>query len=138
LPARDSSHEAVKQAIINDGWIITDDPYVISYGDRFLFVDLGANRLIGIRRGDQRIAIEIKQFKGQSQVTDLDQAIGQYLLYKILLNQVDPDRDLYLAISETTYNDIFIGPIGQLAIAEIPLKLFIINIEHQEIIQWIP
>lgn len=138
MPARDSSHEAVKQAIINDGWIITDDPYVISYGDRFLFVDLGANRLIGIRRGYQRIAIEIKQFKGQSQVTDLDQAIGQYLLYKILLNQVDPDRDLYLAISETTYNDIFIGPIGQLAIAEIPLKLFIINIEHQEIIQWIP
>jgi len=107
LPARDSSHEAVKQAIINDGWIITDDPYVISYGDRFLFVDLGVNRLIGIRRGDQRIAIQIKQFKGQSQVTDLEQAIGQYLLYKILLNQVDPDRDLYLAISETTYNDIF-------------------------------
>jgi len=59
-------------------------------------------------------------------------------LYKILLNQVDPDRDLYLAISETTYNDIFSELIGQLAIAEIPLKLLIINIEHQEIIQWIP
>ena len=138
MPARDSSHEAIKQAVINDGWVITDDPYVISYGDRFLFVDLGANRFIGIRRGDQHIAIKIKQFKGQSQVTDLEQAIGQYLLYKILLNQVDPDRDLYLAISETTYNDIFSEPIGQLAIAEIPLKLLIINIEHQEIIQWIP
>ncbi|RLB99978.1 MAG: fatty-acid synthase, partial [Deltaproteobacteria bacterium] len=25
-----------------DGWEITDDPYVISYGERFLFVDLGA------------------------------------------------------------------------------------------------
>jgi hypothetical protein len=138
LPARDSSHEAVQQAVINDGWVITDDPYVISYGDRFLFIDLGASRFIGICRGDQRIAIEIKQFKGQSQVTDLEEAIGQYLLYKILLNQVDPDRDLYLAISETTYNDIFREPIGQLAIVEIPLKLLIINIEHQEIIQWIP
>jgi hypothetical protein len=138
LPARDSSHEAIKQAVINDGWVITDDPYVISYGDRFLFIDLGASRFIGICRGDQRIAIEIKQFKGQSQVTDLEEAIGQYLLYKILLNQVDPDRDLYLAISETTYNDIFREPIGQLAIVEIPLKLLIINIEHQEIIQWIP
>lgn len=138
MPARDSSHEAVQQAVINDGWVITDDPYVISYGDRFLFIDLGASRFIGICRGDQRIAIEIKQFKGQSQVTDLEEAIGQYLLYKILLNQVDPDRDLYLAISETTYNDIFREPIGQLAIVEIPLKLLIINIEHQEIIQWIP
>lgn len=138
MPTRDSHHEAVKQAVINDVCVITDDLYVISYGDRFLFVDLGANRFIGIRRGDQHIAIEIKQFKGQSQVTDLEQAIGQYLLYKILLNQVAPDRDLYLAISETTYNDIFSEPIGQLAIAEIPLKLLIINIEHQEIIQWIP
>ena len=55
-----------------------------------------------------------------------------------MLNQVDPDRDLYLAISERTYNDIFSEPIGQLAIAKIPLKLLIINIEHQEIIQWIP
>lgn len=46
MPARDSSHEAVKQAVINDGWVITDDPYVISYGDRFLFIDLGAGRLL--------------------------------------------------------------------------------------------
>lgn len=67
-----------------------------------MFVDLGASRFIGICRGDQRITIEIKQFKGQSQVTDLEQTIGQYLWYKILLNQVDPDRDLSLAISETT------------------------------------
>ena len=50
MPARDSSHEAVKQAVINDGWVITDDPYVISYGDRFLFVDLGASHFIGICR----------------------------------------------------------------------------------------
>ncbi|MFM7440580.1 MAG: element excision factor XisH family protein [Snowella sp.] len=56
MPARDSSHEAIKQAVINDGWVITDDPYVISYGDRFLFVDLGANRFIGIRRGDRQLA----------------------------------------------------------------------------------
>ena len=70
MPARDSIHDAVKEAVIKDGWEVTDDPYVISYGDRFLFVDLGASRFIGIRRGDQRIAIEIKQFKGQSQVTD--------------------------------------------------------------------
>ncbi|MGL5035707.1 MAG: hypothetical protein ACRC6M_18125 [Microcystaceae cyanobacterium] len=39
----------------------------------------------------------------------------------------------------TQENDIFSEPISQLAIAEIPLKLLIINIEHQqEIIQWIP
>ncbi|MFN5726267.1 MAG: XisH family protein [Pseudanabaena sp.] len=128
MPARDSIHETVKEAVIKDGWEITDDPYVISYGDRFLFVDLGASGFIGLQQGNKQIAIEIKQFRGQSQVNDLEQAIGQYSLYRILLNQIDPERDLYLAISEATYNDIFDEPIGKLAIAEIPLKLVIVNL----------
>jgi len=138
LPARDSIHETVKEAVIKDGWEITDDPYVISYGDRFLFVDLGASGFIGLQQGNKQIAIEIKQFRGQSQVNDLEQAIGQYSLYRILLNLIDPERDLYLAISEATYNDIFDEPIGKLAIAEIPLKLVIVNLSTKEITQWIP
>lgn len=138
MPARDAIHETVKEAVIKDGWEVTDDPYVISYGDRFLFVDLGASNFIGVRQGSKQIAIEIKQFRGQSQVTDLEQAIGQYSLYRILLNQIDPERDLYLAISETTYNDIFDEPIGKLAIAEISLKLVIVDVNNKEITQWIP
>jgi hypothetical protein len=137
LPARDSIHETVKEAVIKDGWEITDDPYVISYGDRFLFVDLGASGFIGLQQGNKQIAIEIKQFRGQSQVNDLEQAIGQYSLYRILLNQIDPERDLYLAISEATYSDIFNEPIGKLAIAEIRLKLVIVNLSTKEITQWI-
>ena len=48
MPARDSIHEAVKEAVIKDGWEVTDDPYVISYGDRFLFVDLAASGFIDV------------------------------------------------------------------------------------------
>ena len=44
MPQRDATHDLIKQAIIQDGWTITDDPYVISYGERFLFVDLGATQ----------------------------------------------------------------------------------------------
>jgi hypothetical protein len=138
VSARDSIHETVKTAVIKNGWEITDDPYVISYGERFLFVDLGASGLIGIRQAERRIAIEIKQFRGQSQVADLEQAIGQYVLYRLLLDRVDPGRDLYLAIPEATYNDIFVEAIGKLAIEEIPLKIAVINLEAQEIVQWIP
>ncbi len=138
VPARDSIHETVKEAIIKDGWEITDDPYVISYGERFLFVDLGASGFIGVRQGNKHIAIEIKQFRGRSQVADLEQAIGQYTLYRLLLNQVDPERDLYLAVSEATYSDIFTEAIGKLAIAQLPLKLIIVDLEKKEVSQWIP
>jgi hypothetical protein len=138
VPVRDSIHEPVKQAFIKDGWEITYDPYVISYGERFLFVDLGASSIIGIRQGTKDIAIEIKEFRGQSQIADLEQAIGQYTLYRLLLNQVDPEREVYLAIPEETYNDIFSEPIGKLAIAQLSLKLVIVNLAKQEISQWIP
>ena len=42
MSQRDSIHNAVKEALMKDGWEITDDPYVIAYDERFLFVDLGA------------------------------------------------------------------------------------------------
>jgi hypothetical protein len=62
-----------------EGWEITDDPYVISYGERFLFIDLAARldvlngiagRFIGARRGSSRIAVEIKEFRGNSAIAD--------------------------------------------------------------------
>ncbi len=148
MPARDAIHKIVKQALVKDGWEITDDPYVISYGERFLFVDLAARqseplesiegRLISAQKDNINIAIEIKEFRGQSSIADLQQAIGQYMLYRILLSQVDPKRVLYLAVADITYNNIFREPVGELAIAEIPLKLLVVDIKKGEIQQWIP
>lgn len=48
MAQRDAVHDTVKQALIKDGWEITDDPYVITYGERLLFVDLGAEENQGI------------------------------------------------------------------------------------------
>ncbi len=65
---------------------------MIAYGERFLFVDLGAESgLIGAEQGGDRIAIEIKELRGRSVIAELEQAIGQYVLYQLLLAQVDPD-----------------------------------------------
>ncbi|BCL37804.1 XisH family protein [Nostoc sp. MS1] len=148
MPPRDAIHDIVKQAIIKDGWNITADPYVISYGERFLFVDLGASKhnkinnlqggFIGAERDNSRIAIEIKDFKNKSVIGDLEQAIGQYVLYSLLLNQVDPGREVYLATTNIIYEEIFREEIGQLVINNLPLKLIIVDINKAEIKQWIP
>lgn len=148
MPSRDTIHNIVKQAIIKDGWQITDDPYVISYGERFLFVDLAATesstldhlagRFIGAEYQNSRIAIEIKEFRGPSVIANLEQAIGQYILYQLLLKQVDPERPVYLAVPDITYYALFSEPIGELVIAEIPLKLIIIDLQKAEVKQWIP
>jgi hypothetical protein len=148
VPPRDTIHEIVRHAVIKNGWIITeaDDPYVISYGQRFLFVDLGASKsannsmqgnLIGASKDNSRIAIEIKDFKAKSLIKDLEQAIGQYVLYRLLLDKIDPEREVYLAITDTLYEDFFSEPIGELVINELPLKMIIVNLERVEITKWI-
>ncbi len=40
MPARDTYHEAVKNALIKDGWIILADPYSLEYEDVELYPDL--------------------------------------------------------------------------------------------------
>ena len=139
MPPRDTIHQIVKQAIIKDGWNITDDPYVISYGDRFLFVDLGIEgQFIGAERQDSRIAVEIKEFRGRSAIADLEQAIGQYVLYRLLLNKVDPRREIYLAISDVTYKEIFNEPIGEVVIRDLPMQLLVVDVEKVKVKLWIP
>ena len=146
MPSKDSIHSLVKEALVKEGWEITDDPYVISYGERFLFIDLGATsdgqsgrfgRFIGASKGSQQIAVEIKTFLGRSAIADLEQAIGQYSLYRLLLNQINESRDLYLAITRETFAEIFSEPIGKLVIRELPLKLIIVDVDAIEVVQWI-
>ncbi|MEL6605101.1 MAG: element excision factor XisH family protein, partial [Cyanobacteria bacterium J06614_10] len=57
-------------------------------------------QFIGAAKGNQQIAVEIKEFRGQSAIASLEQAIGQYMLYRLLLDQIDPARRLYLAVSD--------------------------------------
>lgn len=143
MPAKDTYHETIKKALEKDNWLITDDPYVISYGERFLFIDLGATNLkdssgiIGATRGEEKIAIEIKNFRSQSPIVDLEQALGQYVLYQLLLQQVDPEREIYLAITKKMKAEIFSEPLGELVIEQLPLKLIVIDLDKQEVQEWI-
>ncbi len=50
------------------------------------------------------------------------------MLYRLLLNRVDPEREIYLAISDLTYNGIFNEPIGEVAIGDLPLQLLIVDV----------
>ena len=52
MPAKNLCHDIVIQALVADGWLITDDPLTITYGGKDLFVDIGAERMaIAAERG---------------------------------------------------------------------------------------
>lgn len=40
MPARDKYHDCVCNALIKDGWTITNDPLVLKWGGKDLYVDL--------------------------------------------------------------------------------------------------
>jgi XisH protein len=138
LPARDIYHETVKIALQKEGWMITHDPFPLQIGKKRLSADLGAERSIGAEKGLRRIVVEVKSFVGQSNVRDLEQALGQYVLYRQILNGIESDRDLYLAVSRLTYNNVFIIELGQILLNNQIIKLIVFDEEREEIDRWIP
>jgi glucose-6-phosphate 1-dehydrogenase len=79
----------------------------------------------------------VKSFVGVSPVSDLEKAMGQYLIYSKILEDKEPERRLYLAISRTIFGDIFSEQIGQMLLNKTDLKLIVFNPITQEIVQWI-
>lgn len=127
MPAKDRFHDAVKNALIKDGWTITHDPYHLPMAGKNMYVDLGAEQFLAAEKINEKIAIEIKSFTGPSVLDDLENALGQYVLYRTMLTYQDPDRRVYLAmpfdagkIFEELFGQILIDPLEEVIIKWIP------------------
>lgn len=46
MPAKDIYHDAVKQALIKDDWLIVAENYILEYGGDKLYPDLAAEKPI--------------------------------------------------------------------------------------------
>lgn len=138
MPAKDIYHDSVKSALIKDGWTITHDPLILPWGSRDLYVDLGAEQLLAAERDEQKIAVEIKSFVGLSGVTDLERALGQYVLYHDILARLEPERTLYLAVRQAVFDDLFEEPIGKILLENKRLKIIVFDPQKEIIVKWIP
>jgi hypothetical protein len=137
MPARDRYHDCVRTALAKDGWIITHDPLRLSWGGKDLSVDLGAEQLLGAEKGERRIAVEIKSFLGDSQIDDLEKALGQFVLYRAVLAARQPDRVLFLAVPEDTAQDVFDAPLGRLMVADRLVRVLGFDSQNEVITRWI-
>jgi hypothetical protein len=137
MAARDRIHAAVKNALIKDGWEVTHDPLAVTYEDTVVFVDLGAEQIIGAERNGRKIAVEIKSFLSRSSVNDLEVALGQYILYTSLLAVVEPARRLYLAVSDYVYASIFQRKAITYVLEHNQIPLIVVSLSQEEIIEWI-
>lgn len=135
--AKDAIHDAVKDALENDGWTITSEHYTVRYEEFTLHPDLAAERALAAQRGSEKIAVEVKSFLGRSTVYDVKDAIGQYVMYQTYLAELEPERKVYLAISTQTYHDIFQLKAVEVLIHRFGVALIVVDLEPKEIVGWI-
>lgn len=137
MPARDIFHAVVRSVLEKEGWTITDDPLYLKVDDDKLYVDLGAeNNLLGAERHGEKIAVEIKCFLGLSLIEQFHEAMGQAWNYKVVLEEQQPDRVLYLAVPEDIYEDFFTRRLAQMSVTRMQLKLLVFNPVKEEVVSW--
>jgi hypothetical protein len=137
MPARDKYHDTVKHALVKDGWTITHDPFMLRMGSKDLYVDLGAERLLAAEKAGQKIAVEVKSFLSDSEMEDLEQALGQFVLYHDVMEELYPDRILYLALPKDAYESIFEDPLGKVLLKNKRVRLIVFDPESEVLLQWI-
>lgn len=137
MPAKDRYHDTVVRALIKDGWHVVREQLTLIIEGRQVQVDLS------VSQGDQAalvpVFVEIKSFIRRSAVEDLALAVGKYSVYRAVLDEAGLETALlYLAVPQTAYDTIFSERLGILMRERLDISLIVIDVEREEITQWIP
>ena len=136
MPQRDLYHNVVRQALIKDGWTITDDPFALEYKGMWVYADLGAERPLAAEKAERKIVVEIKMFGAPSLMTELQKALGQYGVYRTFLKGSSPERELFLAVAMDVFHDFLQQPAIRDVLVDHRIHLLVFDPTMEEIVQW--
>ena len=109
----------------------------MEWDDATYYPDLGAERIIAATKGTEKIAVEIKTFLGQVLQDEFYKALGQFDNYFFALSELEPDRQLVLAVPLAAYDVFFQKRYVQKIIQKKGIILLVYNHETQIIAKWI-
>lgn len=134
--AKDKLHFIVKEVLINDGWNITHDPYILPYKPGWE-IDLGAEKMLAAERDSKKIAVEVKSFLADSFANEFHKTLGQYLNYISALKRTEKVRFLYLAVPIEIYESEFsIEGIAN-SIEDYNVKILVYDPFEKIVLKWI-
>ena len=138
MSAKDKFHNSVKKGLEKEGWNITHDPLQIRFGEEDkIAIDLAAERILGAEKAGEKIAIEVKSFLNDSAIFDFHLALGQFLNYRLVLEETEPERILYLAVPIAAYKSFFYRDLPKASLKKYQVKLLVYNPIKEVITQWI-
>lgn len=136
--AKDIYHDIVQEALIKDGWTITNDPLVLlSKEEGGLETDLGAEKLITAEKDKKRIGVEVKSFLQPSLMHEAHRALGQYNFYTSALLMKQDERQMFLAMPIEALNFLNEKEIFRRTMRMFKVRLLIFDPETITIESWI-
>jgi hypothetical protein len=136
MPAIDYCQPQIIRALEKEGWRVESSPLKVVTPTRYVYFDAELTRKINGSQEHIMLA-EVKCFPNQDDTTtDLYIAIGQYLLYRAILAEARQNIPLYLAIPKVAYKTIF-DVVAKRVIEESKIKVLVVNLDAEEIDQWI-
>jgi hypothetical protein len=130
-------HEAVKNALIKDGWTILADSYFLQYEDAQLYADLLAEKTLLAQQNNRTIVVEIKSFINPSPMRDFELALGQYIVYRDILDLSEKYYAIYLAVKDTVFESFFQRKSVTAIVKRHQVEFIVFNDEKEEIVSWI-
>ena len=132
MPAKDELHDAVGRALEKAGWKIVSFPRTIKFNRRTLHLDIVAER------DGQSIVVEVKG-DSLAEMDVLERAVGQFLIYRHVLERDFPRMKVFLAAPADAVADIFGASHsdGENLRQNLDLHLIVFDSQKEEIIQWI-
>lgn len=135
--ARDIFHQAVREALEAEGWVITHDPLILKLGGLRLEIDLAAEQVLAAERGTEHIAVEVKSFLSKSKLNDFYEAKGQYDVYRIGLREEKTPRKLYLAVDADIFQSFFQKFLISKVLEDDAISVLVFDASAKRIVQWI-
>ncbi len=137
MPAKDIYHDTVKRALQKDGWKITAENLQLPWGGTQTYIDIAADKVFVAEKKGHKIAVEVKSFVCKSNLSELEKAVGQFIIYRFALQREEPDRELFLAVGQKIYDKIFVHPDVIELIEMENLKILVFSETKEVIVRWI-
>src|SRR5262245_27567850 len=132
MPALDSCHQQIVNALNKAGWDVDPKPVFIRTPEISIFADIQAEYSNGYPK--EIVVIEVKCFVDErNDLDELYRAIGQYVIYRNILRERQIDLPLYLANPVHVHERLFKKKVVALSRSEIQMKLIVIDIDREEI-----
>lgn len=132
----DLCHSQVVRALEKAGWRVDPTQPRLSTEVRTVFVDILAHKQTNGTR-EQILLAEVKCFSSTGEKsTDLYVAIGQYVVYKSVLTELDRPIPLYLAVPTFAYEELFDTKLIEI-LQQLSFRFVLVDLEKEEVVKWI-